>query len=281
MHVIAIEAFEIALLGMSAGLIGGLAGIGGSLIMIPGLIFLLGYDDDAHTQQHVFMAAAMVVNFLVAAPSALRHHKSKVVRLDVARYLIPTMMCAILVGVLLSDRIEGSHLKNALAVFMMIYSITNLWRAWQRYQQRKHNPEASAQEEQSQQMQHRIAVAPIIGIGALTGLIAGLLGIGGGLIMVPLLLIALRLPLRQAIGTSSAVMCLTALVGSALKLWNLAPEHGREASEALTYAILMGPTASVGAWFGAHLMHKLPLQTVRVIISVLLIVGALKMLGVF
>lgn len=279
MHVSTVEAIEIALLGLSAGVIGGLAGIGGSLIMIPGLIFMLGYDDAEHTQQHVYMAAAMVVNFLVSMPAAIRHHKGNVVRLDIARYLIPTMACAILVGVLISERVAGEHLKNSLAVFMLVYSVTNLWRTWRRYTEHR-SLRGGHTSEQDEIQNHRTAVAPIIGIGAITGLVAGILGIGGGLIMVPLLLIALRLPLRQAIGTSSAVMCLTALVGSMLKLWNLGPEHGRDASEALTYALLMGPAAAVGGWFGAHLMHKLPLQTVRVVISALLIVGAGRLLGV-
>ena len=251
------------LIGLTAGVLGGLAGIGGSIVMLPGLALLLGYSDEAKTDQHLYMAASMSVNVLVAVPAAIRHHIAGVVRIDAVRVILPTMACAILVGVWLSDREPGVTLRLLLAVFIAAYCVLNLVRLVRK------KGETTVADERTDW--HRLVT-----IGAITGLVAGLLGIGGGVLMVPMLQIFCRLPLRQSIGTSSAVMCLTALVGAIGKMSTL-HTHGLEVGDALLLVLALGPTAMVGAWIGAKLTHKLPLPVVRGVISVLLLIAAIKM----
>jgi len=64
----------LALIGLAAGALGGLLGIGGSIIMIPALAIFLGDD------QHLYQAAAMVVNIAVALPAAIRHKRAGALR---------------------------------------------------------------------------------------------------------------------------------------------------------------------------------------------------------
>lgn len=255
----------IALIGLVAGFLGGLAGIGGSMVMIPGLAFVLRYDDAQHTAHHAYMAAAMTVNVLVALPAAWRHRRAGAVRADLVRVMLPSMLALILVGVLVSNRVNGEWLKNLLAAFIAAYAAINLWRAVKR------RPEPGPQDE--------CASPPRVGaIGALSGFTGGLLGIGGGVLTVPLLQIICRVPLRQAIGTSAGIMWMTAALGAALKLATLG-SLGRSASEALLLAAAMGPTAMLGALAGARLTHALPLQAVRVVVSFLLIAAAVRLAG--
>ena len=82
-------------IGLGAGLIGGLAGIGGSLIMLPALAIVLGYSDEARTEHHLYMAAAMCVNILVAVPAAYQHHRKGAVRKDLVKVLLPSVGVAI------------------------------------------------------------------------------------------------------------------------------------------------------------------------------------------
>jgi uncharacterized membrane protein YfcA len=51
-------------------------------------------------------------------------------------------------------------------------------------------------------------------IGAISGFVAGLLGVGGGVILVPVLTGLLRFPIKQALGTSLAVVAAQAIPGS-------------------------------------------------------------------
>lgn len=259
------QALIVALIGLAAGLLGGLAGIGGSLVMLPGLAFLLGYDVPAH--HHVYMAAAMTVNIAVAIPSTIRHNRANVVRLDAAKVLLPAMGIAILLGVLLSNQDDGKRLRVLLAGFIAAYCIMNLVKLILKH------PEPAGHNE-------RTNLLRLLTIGSLTGFVAGLLGIGGGVMMVPMLQFFCRIPLRQAIGTSSAVMCLTAVVGATLKLLTLS-QHDQSATYALVLALIMSPLAILGAWTGARLTHSLPLPVVRGTISVLLLAAAAKLAGFF
>jgi uncharacterized membrane protein YfcA len=88
-------------------------------------------------------------------------------------------------------------------------------------------------------------------------------------LLVPVLQMACRVGLRQAIGTSSAVICLTVGVGAAIKMMTLG-QHGQVWSEGLMLAGIMSPGAVVGAWVGASATHRLSLPVVRVLIVVLL-----------
>lgn len=257
--------FEIAiagLIGLGAGVLGGLAGIGGSMIMLPGLAILLGYDDQQHTQHHVYMAAAMCVNVLVSIPAAWRHSRAGVVRRDLIRIILPAMALAILVGVWVSNRFDGWWLMLFLACFIALYSLMNLFRVLRK------RPEPGREEER--------ATPPVLGtIGASAGFIGGLLGLGGGVVMVPMLQVFAKVRLREAIGTSSAIMWLTAIIGAAAKLATLGSQ-GRTIPEALWLVLAMGPGAVFGGVLGASLAHALPLQIVRGTISVLLLIAAFR-----
>jgi len=254
-------------IGLAAGLLGGLAGVGGSMVMIPGLALALR-DDDPAAAHHVYMAAAMTVNVIVSLPAAVRHHKAGAIRFDLARVILPAMAVMIVVGVLISNRIHGEQLQKLLAGFIAGYALYTMYRVV-----RKH-PEPAADRE-------RTDAGRLIVIGGLTGLVAGLLGLGGGVLMVPLTLVVCRLPIRNAIAVSSAVMALTAVVGASLKMATLGPEHGRPALEAVWLAAAMAPTAFVGGWLGASLTHRLPLGGVRLAVAVLLLIMAVRLAGVF
>ncbi len=260
-----------AVLGLGAGLIGGLAGIGGSLIMIPGLAFLYGYHtktgevDPTGHDHHLFMASAMCVNALVSFPAAVRHHKAGALHMPAAKVLTPSMALAIIAGVLVSNTVDGVWLKYLLAGFIATYCAINIFRVFAK----KREPSVT---------ESRATTPRLVAIGVFVGLMAGVLGIGGGLVMVPLLQLLCKMPLRASIGTSSGVMCITALVGASAKLISLSGLD-LDVTRALQLAAVMGPLAMIGGWLGAKLTHTLPLDWVRAIISILLIIAAAKLAG--
>lgn len=255
-----------ALIGLIAGLLGGLAGIGGSMIMIPGLGLLFGFTSPDKAEQHTYMAAAMAVNVVVSIPATLRHARAGAVRKDLVRFILPAMIVAIVVGVLVSNVMSGALLKYGLAGFIAFYCIMNLIRAARPTQTEHEGPE-------------RAEPATLIGIGAAGGFAGGLLGLGGGVVLVPLLQLLARVKLRHAIATSSATMVLSATIGAALKFATL-EGHQQSAWRAAALALAMSPGAVLGAHLGASLTHTLPIRTVRVLISVLLLIAAVRLAGV-
>jgi uncharacterized membrane protein YfcA len=111
----------------------------------------------------------------------------------------------------------------------------------------------------------------------LTGLSAGLLGIGGGTVCTPMQQLTLKMPLKRAISNSSALIASMALVGAFYKNITLA-KHGIAVVESLKIAVIVIPTAMVGSFVGSRLMHRLPKNVVRIAFIGLLIVASYKML---
>lgn len=255
----------ILFVGLFAGVLGGLLGIGGSIIMIPALSILLSQQE--RVDQHLIQAAAMVVNVAVALPAALRHHKAGAVRLDVAMYMLPIALVTIVAGVYLSDLFPAERLKIVFAVFLGYVALVNAWKLIRRSDSR---PEAEVA---------KLHPARVGTVASLMGLSAGLLGIGGGVIAVPAMQLFLRLPLRQCIATTAAVMCLSSPLGAAFKLYTL-PEHDKSPALALLIAAILVPTAILGARLGAKMTHTLPLPIVRGVLTLLLIAASLRMSGV-
>jgi uncharacterized protein len=259
-----VDYFFILLIGLTAGVIGGLAGIGGSMIIIPGCALALGYDDAAHTRLHVFMAAALCVNVAVAVPATLKHYRAKLIRRDLVLKILPAMALAMIAGVLSANAIPGRILKLMLAAFILIYCGFTLYRLFQ-----ASTPRIEAN---GGSLPTRTGVL----IGTLAGLVGGMLGLGGGVVMVPLMQVVGRIKLREAVATSSAVMCITASIGSATKLSTLA-NVGRSISEALSLAGLLLPGAVAGSMVGASMVQTLPLKWIRGLIAGILALIAARM----
>jgi len=265
----------IALLGLLAGVLGGLLGVGGSVVMIPGLAFLFSFSDRLEPNQHLFQASAMIVNVVVSVPAMMRHRRAGVLVGDALMWMLPAALVCILLGVWISNlpvftgADGGRWLGRLLAVFLVYVIGLNIYRL------------TSSQSDESR---GDACVTPGRGltVGTAMGTVAGLLGIGGGAVAVPLQQVLMKLPLRQSIGNSSAVICLSAGVGAIYKNATLG-QHVDTAmiswQSSLLIAALLSPTAWLGARLGAGLTHRLPLRQVRLAFICLMVVAAWKMAG--
>jgi len=253
-------------IGLAAGVLGGLLGIGGSIVMIP--LLAVVFHDETGAKQQLFQASAMAVNVIVSVPAAVRHRKAGTVRMDVFRVMLPAVVVTIVLGVLVSNSTSGLTLKRCFAVFLLYVSVVNIVKLF-----RKAPVDANVPD--------KATPVRVGGIGSLMGFVAGLLGIGGGVLAVPLMQTIARLPLKECIGTSSAIMAIASIVGASFKISTLGSvEQGQFSPlDALLIAGILTPTAFVGGWFGATLTHKLPLEWVRGIFAAALLTAAWRMSG--
>lgn len=262
------EIIVLAFVGLLAGTLGGLFGIGGSLLMIPALAIVLGPN------QHLYQAASMIVNIFVAAPSAYRHWRAGAVQWNVMGKLLPFAIVTIIVGVLVSDQFDGKVLQRIFGVFLLYVIAINLLRMF--------SPS------DGETPQTRVSWTRTGVVGSIMGFFAGLLGIGGGVLLVPLLQRVCNLPLRQCIATSSALMCLSAIFGALTKNMTISqhanaqdPSQVLSVGDSVSLAVWLIPTAILGGMLGATLTHTLPLKLVRAAFVVLLLWGSGRMLGLF
>jgi hypothetical protein len=256
----------VALIGLAGGVFGGLLGIGGSIVMIPLLGLVLGPN------QQLYQAACMIVNVVVAVGAARRHAIAGSVRGDCFRWMLPASTVAILIGVLVSNRVPSVVLQRCFGVFLLYVAGTEVWRVVRPGDRTEEPPD-------------HVPASSGVAIGGATGLVAGLLGVGGGTIAVPLMRTLARLPLRQAIGTSSAVMTVASAIGAVAKNVALPSLHAPDGTPltivgSLAIAGALSVPALLGAGLGARLTYALPLSVVRLALVVLLVAAGVRMTGV-
>ncbi|CAN5142925.1 sulfite exporter TauE/SafE family protein [soil metagenome] len=112
--------------------------------------------------------------------------------------------------------------------------------------------------------------AALVLVGALGGLLSGAFGVGGGIIMVPLLIWLARMDQRHASATSLLAILPTAIVG--------AIQYGLRGEIHLLAAVLLAAGGIVGAIVGARLLKRLPLAVLRWLFIALLVVIAARLI---
>ncbi len=262
---------QLVTLGLLAGTLGGMLGVGGSVVTIPGLTFILGYN------QHVYQAAAMITNVAVSVPAAMRHHRAGVLVLSRLRWMIPVALVGVAAGVWLSNLTVfrgaegGRWLGRILAAFLLYVIARNLFRL---VCDRDQGSDPGHSQDLSEAPQWRF-----VAVGGITGTIAGLLGIGGGAVAVPLQHAWLGLSLRACIANSSTLICITAAVGAFYKNSTLYL-HNHHWHGSFAVALVLAPTCWLGGHLGAWLTHYLPIKYVRTAFIGLLIFATVKMASI-
>jgi uncharacterized protein len=107
-------------------------------------------------------------------------------------------------------------------------------------------------------------------IGLTAGFFSALFGVGGGIVIVPLLLLVSGWEMRSATATSLAAIGITASAGVVTYL-----VHGEVKP---LYALLVGVPAAIGAASGATLQQRLPVRTLSFLFAGLLFAIAIRML---
>ena len=108
-----------------------------------------------------------------------------------------------------------------------------------------------------------------IAAGFAAGWLSALLGIGGGVVLVPMMMYFFKVPIQQAVGTSLAVIIPTALVG-AWKHYNLNHLDTK-------LAVILAVGAVIGAYVGALSVNVISPDLLRKVFAVLLFITAVRM----
>jgi uncharacterized membrane protein YfcA len=173
-------------IGFAAGVLSGLFGVGGGIVMTPGIQVLLG------APPIVALATPLPVIFPTALAGALAYRRRGEIDTRAAAWLVGPGLLGAALGAWLTELVDTRLLLIVTAALLGWQAIALL---------RKRERRTAG----------RPATGPILGgIGALAGLVSGLLGIGGGLVIVPLLVGWVGMPLKRALGTS--LLAIVALV---------------------------------------------------------------------
>ncbi|MBI4431129.1 MAG: sulfite exporter TauE/SafE family protein [Candidatus Omnitrophica bacterium] len=107
-------------------------------------------------------------------------------------------------------------------------------------------------------------------IGVFAGIASGLLGVGGGLVIVPLLVFLAKLNIHQAVATSLVIIVPTAAVG--------AFRHFLAGNVVWKYVFIISLFAMAGGFLGAHIATGLNAAVLKKVFAVFLVIMAVRML---
>ncbi|MET0396263.1 MAG: sulfite exporter TauE/SafE family protein [Longimicrobiaceae bacterium] len=178
-----------ALVGLTLGLLGG----GGSVLTVPILVYVLGFG----AKQAIAMSLGVVGT--ASLFGSLAHWRSGNVDLRTAFSFGAFAMCGAFLGARLAAFVSGPAQLVAFAVVMVLAALSML-----------RGGGGMGEADAGPRTPPLLTLAIVgAGVGALTGLV----GVGGGFLIVPALVLLARVPMRQAVGTSLLVIAMNSAAG--------------------------------------------------------------------
>jgi uncharacterized membrane protein YfcA len=255
--------------GIVAGFAGGMLGLGGAFIMTP--VQFIVYSDMGLTTD-LAIKTAFATSLMVVLPTAIsgawRHNRNKAVWWRASLVMGVTSLIVAFGAATLATHLSGTALKTAFGVIIVLIGIRMITAREPKYKIEAEN---------------RVWLWILWAIPI--GLTAGIFGIGAGVLMIPILVLALRFEMHYAIGTSMAVMILTSIGGVSGYIIN-----GIGIADRLDYSfgyvnlsswLLLAVPSAFMAQIGAITSHKLPRKPLIYIFTVILFYMGLRMIGVF
>jgi uncharacterized protein len=216
------------LIGLSLALLGG----GGSILTVPVLVYVLGYGAKSA------IAMSLPVVGVTSLFSAALHWRRGHVQLRMALTFGLIAIVGAFAGARLAAHLSGPVQLTLLAIVILAAATTML-----------RGPRTDSAGDRP------VRVALLVPVALGVGLLTGVVGIGGGFLVVPALVLLARVPMREAVGTSLLVIAMNSAAGFAGYLGRVT----------LPWGFLSAFTAAavLGAIVGGAIAPRVPQATLR------------------
>ncbi|MDY8109567.1 sulfite exporter TauE/SafE family protein [Fulvimarina sp. 2208YS6-2-32] len=273
---LSVNVFIIVGMGMAVGFLSGLFGVGGGFLITPLLIF---YNIPPA------IAVATGANQVIASSfsGALAHYKRRTIDLKLGTMLLIGGALGSLAGVWIFGLLRSlGQLDLAVSLLyvlllsttgglMLNESVRSLLRS------RKGGTGTNLRRPGAHNWVHGlplkmrfpdsrlyVSIIPVLLLGFLIGVLAAIMGVGGGFIMVPAMIYLLRVPTNVVIGTSLFQIMFTAAVTTVLQAWT-----NETIDIVLAFLLMIGGV--VGAQFGVEAGRKLRGDQLRALLAILVL----------
>jgi uncharacterized membrane protein YfcA len=264
-------AFFFLLIGLVAGAVGSVAGIGGGIFFVPALLFFVNLYEPGTMSPQMATGTSLIVIGITALSSSLSYLKQK--KADVGSALLFFLGSApgAIVGVYLNTLLPVETFSLLFGLFQLcmfalmmirdkIKPRTIHWDVRRRFV----DPEGIEYE-------YGYSRWSAVLIAFFVGIVSSLFGVGGGVLMVPAMIILFRFPPHVATATSMLVIFFSALIGSATNVL-----HGHVN---WLFAAMLAPGAWAGGTLGALISARLKGKTIVTVLRVLMLGIAIQMIG--
>lgn len=260
----------LVLLGIVVGAYGTLIGAGGGFVLVPLLLVL--YPGDPPELLTSISLAAVFFNALSGTLAYLRQRR--IDYLAANSFALATIPGAI-AGALAVSLFPRHLFDGVFAVLLLLVAVFLLKRPTARVAQRLHRRGEVSRlltDAHGDTYAYSYNITLGIALSMVVGVVSSLLGIGGGVIHVPLMVQVLHFPAHIATATSHYVLTVTALTGTIVHIVNGNLEGGYARAGALAVGVVLG------AQVGAYLSLKISSQTIVRMMALALVAIAARLL---
>lgn len=250
------------ILGIGAGILSGMFGIGGGIVIVPILTQFFGFD--LQTATGTSLGALLMPVALFAVIAYYRAGRLKI-----------RVSALVAVGLLLGSWL-GAQVAFSLPTktLQLLYGLFLIYVSWRFGEPRKWLAERRGTSLPAAPPQHESDAhwLVLIVVGVVAGIASGLFGIGGGLVIVPILVGLLHFDQKLAVGTSLGALLLPVALPAVLTYYN-------EGKFQPTTSAVIAVGLVFGAFAGAKIALGLPSSTIKRIYAVFLLIVAIRFIS--
>jgi uncharacterized membrane protein YfcA len=237
----------IAVVGLLAGFLAGVFGVGGGILIVPGLVLL------AHMNQRLAHGTSLAAVVPISIASLVSYAAHGNVDWPAAGWLATGAVCGAVIGTQLLHVLP----HRTLAIVFIVVLVASALRLF-----------LAADADGRGDLTVASAIAFVV-IGLVTGILSGLLGVGGGIIMVPAMIMFFGIEPVVAKGTSAAVIIAAALMGT----WRNRANDNTD----LRAAAVIGASGIVTAAIGGMIADRMSDELSNVLFATLLLLVAARL----
>ncbi|EIP97667.1 putative permease [Opitutaceae bacterium TAV1] len=263
----------IALISISAGALGSLVGVGGGIIVVPALTLLMGVDI-----QHA-IAASIISVIATSSGAASSYVRERITNIRLAMVMEIATALGALCGAFLAAVVSGRWLY-------LLFGVVLCYTAWSMSRKSKGHvrepvPDPWADRlklhgsyfdrAEGREISYRVSRSKLgLVVSYVAGVVSGLLGIGGGVLKVPVMNLAMGLPIKVCTATSNFMIGVTAATSAAVYFMR------GDIKPFIAAPVAVG--VIIGAKIGARLLGRLKGNVIRVTFVAVLVISAVQML---
>jgi uncharacterized membrane protein YfcA len=254
------------LLGLGVGAYGTLIGAGGGFVLVPVLLLIYPNEPPA-----VITGISLAVVFCNASSGTVAYAVLRRIDFPAAAVFAAASIPGAVLGALATTAVDRRFFDTLLGA-LMVLAAGYLVFAPRAVPPPKENADDGRTMTLRNVRRRQLSIGAIVSLAV--GLVASFLGIGGGIVHVPLLVRVLRFPVHRATATSHLVLAVTTLVGTSVHVANGGFHHGIRRTVALAIGVVVG--AQVGArlsgrfheaWILRSLAAALALVGIRLLVD--------------
>lgn len=240
---------RVVAVGLVAGFLSGLFGVGGGILIVPALVLLLGFS------QRLAHGTSLAAVLPIAMSSVTSYALEDKIDWSVGALLAVGAVLGAVIGTLILDRLPHDLLAIAFSLLLAVTAIRLLF---------------DHSEGDGRATLTVLTALGLVLVGFVTGVLAGLLGVGGGIFVVPAMVVGYGIPAAIAKGTSLFMIVPTSIMGT----WR----NRAKGNADLRVAVLLGLAGVVSAFVAGKISVGMSEALSNVLFSILLLFVAARMM---